>query len=137
MKRKLKDVKNQHIFKRILIVLGALFLSVSIGSGVKSAFAGQDINSLLTNWFNSKQTESINQIDEAITTEKDRLMIILKDGMETETQLANDKLTQFTKDQIEQRVSSLQAFVDELLGTMTVDTSEDKIKITDKFRCNR
>jgi len=118
------------MFKRILIVIGALFLSVSIGSGVKSAFAGQDISSMLTNWFSAKKVESIKQIDEAITTEKDLLMVELKEGLQTEIQLAEDELAQFTQDEIEHRVNGLRSFADDLLLHISVDNSEEHEEIS-------
>ena len=118
------------MFKRILIVIGALFLSMSIGSGVKSAFAGQDITSMLSNWFSAKKTESINQIDEAITDEKDLLMVELKEGLQTEIQLAEDELAQFTQDEIELRLDGLRSFADELLLNMSVDNSEEHAEIS-------
>ena len=117
------------MFKRILIVIGALFLSISIGSGVKSAFAGQDINSLLTNWFSAKKTESIQKIDVAITTEKDLLMVELKKGLQTEIQLAEEELAQFTQDEIDLRVDGLRSYADELLTNLSIDNSDEQAKI--------
>ena len=118
------------MFKRILIVIGALFLSISIGSGVKSAVAGQDINSLLTNWFTAKKTESINKIDEAITTEKDLLMVELKKGLQTEIQLAEKELVQFTQEEIDLRLNGLRNFADELLLNMSFDNSDEQAEIS-------
>lgn len=129
MKDKLKSFQIKLTFKRILIVVGALFLSISIGSSMKSAFAGQDINSLLSNWFNTKKTESIQKIDEAITTEKDLLMIELKDGMQQEIQLAEEELTRFTQDEIESRINGLRDFADELLSNISIDNSNEQAEI--------
>lgn len=117
------------MFKRILIVVGALVLSISIGSGVKSAVAGQDINSLLTNWFTAKKTESIQKIDVAITTEKDLLMVELKKGLQTEIQLAEEELAQFTQDEIDLRVDGLRSYADELLTNLSIDNSDEQAKI--------
>ncbi|WP_172371541.1 hypothetical protein [Sporosarcina jiandibaonis] len=130
MRDKLKIFQIRLAFKRILIVVGALFLSISIGSGVKSAFAGQDINSLLTNWFNSKKTESINQIDKAITNEKELLMVELKKGLQAEIQHAEDELAQFTQDEIELRVEGLRSYADELLMNMSFDNSDEQAEIS-------
>ncbi|QUW21229.1 hypothetical protein JSQ81_15645 [Sporosarcina sp. Marseille-Q4063] len=129
MKDKLTIFKIRLMLKRILIVVGALFLSISIGSGVKSAFAGQDINSVLTNWFNAKKTESINQIDKAITNEKELLMAELKKGLQTEIQLAEDELAQFTQDEIALRVDRLRSYADDLLRNMSIDNSDEQAKI--------
>lgn len=129
MSNKFKDFQIWLTFKRILIVIGALFLSISIGSGVKSAFAGQDINSLLTNWFNAKKTESINQIDQAITNEKDLLMVELKKGLQKEIQLAEKELAQFTQDEIDLRVDELRSYADELLLNMSIDNSDEQAAI--------
>ena len=61
-------------FKKVSILLGALLVSICIGSGMNIAMADQDIETMLINWFNSKQSESNQEIDAAITTEKDQVM---------------------------------------------------------------
>ena len=127
---KLKSFQIRLAFKRILIVVGALFLSISISSGVKSAFAGQDINSLLTNWFNTKKTESINQIDKAITSEKDVLMTELRTAIQAEIKLTEEELAEVTQTEIDIRVNNLRGYADELLENLTVDSSDDKVEIT-------
>lgn len=114
-------INKQLSFKNILIVLGALFLSISIGSGVKSAFAGQSIQNLLTSWFEDKKTESINQIEKAITEEKDLLLVDLKKGLQVEMKQADKELTEFTNNEIEQRVNELRKYADELLINMQTE----------------
>lgn len=120
----LSKMRKQLTLKRLLIVLGALFLSISIGSGVKSAFAGQGIQSLLTSWFEDKKTESINQIDKAITEEKDLLMVELKKELQAEMKQVDEELTQYTNKEIEQRINGLRKYADELLTNRQTEHNE-------------
>lgn len=54
-------------------------LSICIGSWMNIALADQDVGTLLTNWFNNKQSESIQEIDKAIKDEKEILLKQLKE----------------------------------------------------------
>lgn len=126
----LSKMRKQLTLKRLLIVLGALFLSISIGSGVKSAFAGQGIQSLLTSWFEDQKTESINQIDKAITEEKDLLMVELKKELQAEMKQVDEALTQYTNKEIEQRINGLRKYADELLTNMQTDHKGDNKEVS-------
>ena len=125
--------KKQKKRRRFLQVFGALIISVSIGSGVTTVNADQDISSLLTNWFNGKQTESIQEIDNAITAEKELLKVELKEALKAEMQSAEHELDTFTVDEKNARIASLNKYAEELIAKINIDNTKEKEKVTDEL----
>lgn len=111
-------------------VFGALAISVSISTGVTTANADQDISTLLTNWFNGKQSESIEEIDKAITAEKDRLKLELKEALKAEMQGAEAELDKFTEAEKNERITALNKYAEELTAKINIDNTEEKEKLT-------
>ena len=122
--------KKQKKKRRLLQVFGALIISVSISTGVTTANADQDISSLLTNWFNGKQTESIQEIDKAITAEKEILKVELKEALKAEMQGAEAELDNFTETEKNDRIASLNKYAEELISKINIDNSAEKENVT-------
>jgi len=125
--------KKQKKRRRLIQVFGALILSVSIGSGVTTVNADQDISSLLTNWFNGKQSASIQEIDKAITAEKELLKLELKEALKAEMQAAKVELDNFTETEKKARIDSLNKYVAELIAKINIDNSGEKEKVTNEL----
>ena len=125
--------KKQKKRRRLIQVFGALIISVSIGSGVTTVNADQDISSLLTNWFNGKQSESIQEIDTAITAEKELLKLELKEALKAEMQDAEYELDTFTDAEKNARIASLNKYAEELIAKINIDNSAEKEKVTNKL----
>lgn len=126
MLSRIEKYKSKHPIKKTLIILGALFLSISLGSGVKTALADVDVQLLMQNWFSKKQDESLKEIDIAIDTEKDLLMGQLKEQLQAEMQAAEANLASFTAHQKQSRLEALQAYADNLKSNMKIDNSEQE-----------
>lgn len=122
--------KKQKKKRRLLQVFGALIISVTIGSGVTTVNAGQDVSSLLANWFNGKQSESIQVIDKAITAEKEKLKLELKEALKAEIQGAEAELDKFTEAEKKARIASLNKYAEELAAKINIDNTEEKEKVT-------
>lgn len=129
MLSKIEKYKTMHPLKKLLIILGAIFLSVSLGSGVKTALADVDVQLLMANWFSKKQDESIKEIDYAIATERDALMGQLKEQLKAEMQLAEEQLAEFTATQKQTRIVALQEYANNIKAGMTIDNSEQEAAI--------
>ncbi|SES30919.1 hypothetical protein [Psychrobacillus sp. OK032] len=129
MLSRIEKYKTKHPFKKVLIIIGALFLSVSVGSGVKTALADVDVQHLMANWFSKKQDESLKNIDEAIGEERDVLMGQLKDQLNAEMQLAEKQLAEFTAAQKQTRIAALQEYANNLKAGMKVDNREQQAAI--------
>ncbi|TQR21676.1 hypothetical protein [Psychrobacillus vulpis] len=129
MINRLEKYKKKHLVKKITIVVGALFLSIGLGSGVKIALADQDIQSLMTSWFYNKKQESIEEIDTAIALEKAVLMGQLKDQLQVEKQNAEANLEQFTQNEKANKIEALRDYADQLKLEMKIDNSEQEAAI--------
>ncbi|MGG0670377.1 hypothetical protein ABE073_17830 [Lederbergia citrisecunda] len=116
-------------FRKVLSICAVLLLSIALGAGMNKALAGQNIQSLLTSWFDSKRDASINQIDEAITSEKERLMEELREAIRMEMQQSDAELAQFTADETALRLSMLQEYAANLIGGLHIDLTAEKAEI--------
>jgi hypothetical protein len=122
--------KDQRKFK---LLIGVLLLTFAVLGNIGVAFADQDINSLLASWFNHKGTESVNQIDQAITTEKEQQEQRLKEELQLEIENSSKQLQQFTAEEKEKRVQAIKTYADQLAAKITVDNSKEKQKILDEM----
>ncbi|MFD1929203.1 hypothetical protein ACFSFY_14265 [Sporosarcina siberiensis] len=113
-------------FKKIGLLLGSLLLMIGLGSGMDNAFAGQDAESSLINWFGAKRTASEHEIANVITAEKDRLMGELKIALQGEKQRAEEELAAFTENEKRIRTAALQEYAAALIENMETDLTEEK-----------
>lgn len=116
-------------FKKVCILCAVLLLSIALGTGMNKAFAGQNIQSLFTSWFITKKEASIEQIDQAIASEKERLMGELREAIREEILRADAELAQFTAEETALRVKMLQDYAANLLGGLQIDLSDEKAAI--------
>lgn len=126
MSNKFKRYKSNFSFKKIGLLLGALLLTIGLGSGMNNAFAGEDAGSSLINWFGAKRTASEQEISGAITAEKDKLMGELKIALQEAKQSAEDELAKFTEEQKQIRTSELQEFAATLKANIEIDLTKEK-----------
>ncbi|MEK3976998.1 hypothetical protein [Psychrobacillus sp. FSL K6-1267] len=123
-----KYKKKRRIRKSVLIV-AALFLVLTFGTGLNKALADLDVQTLLTNWFNEKQNESVKDIEGAVASETDRLMRGLGEDLEKEMTKAQQDLVNFTKTQKESRIAALQSYAQDLKSSLKIDNSEQEAAI--------
>lgn len=121
--------KKKLPLKKETIIIGALFLSIGLGGGVKTALADQDIQGLLTNWFNNKKAESVQEIDGAVASETDRLMRSLEVDLQLEMKTAQSELATFTANEKQSRLQALQAYANNLKASMKIDNSEQEAAV--------
>ncbi|WP_144510796.1 hypothetical protein [Bacillus sp. FJAT-22090] len=129
MLSRVEKYKKTRTLKKITIISGVLFLSISLGSGVKTALADQDIQGLLTNWFNNKKEESVQEIDGAVALETDRLMKSLEVDLQEEMKTAQSELANFTASQKQTRITALQEYANNLKVGMKIDNSEQEAAV--------
>lgn len=122
MSRKVSSKKKSHFILKILI--GVLLLSGAIVGNIGVAFADQDINSLLTNWFNQKGQESISTINNAIMTEKEQQKIRLKEELQSELSNSAQLLEQYTKEEKQKRILELRQYADKLIEDMRLEHNQ-------------
>ncbi|SIT71437.1 superantigen-like protein SSL4 [Edaphobacillus lindanitolerans] len=101
--------------KRLVLVLG-FCLCILFGTGVGSVVAGQDAGVMLENWFNGKRSESVSEIDSAITAEKERLMGELRQKLNESVGSAAKELDDFTESEKQRRVRALNDYAASLIA---------------------
>lgn len=122
MTREDKYKKKNHFSLKLLI--GVLLVSLTIVGNIGVAFADQDINSLLTNWFNKKGQESISTIENAIATEKEQQKIRLKEELQSELKNSAQLLEQYTEEERQKRILDLQQYADKLIEDMKLENNQ-------------
>src|SRR5699024_3037498 len=104
--------------KWIVGLFVALFI---IGGSIHVAFAGENIETLLTNWFQNKKTESIADIEKAVTNVQDVQTTRLKKELEKAIAEAEEDLNSFTEEQKTSIANELRQYADDLLRDLDVD----------------
>ncbi|WP_248513607.1 hypothetical protein [Sporosarcina sp. NCCP-2222] len=97
---------------------------------MNKVWANQDIQSLLTNWFHGKKTESIQQLEHAITSEKELLMEELRVALQDEMKKAEEELARYTEEETAKRVKELQDYAAGLMANIQIDTTAKKAEIS-------
>lgn len=128
-----KEVYQKKAPNKVKLLFGTLFLSIGIGSSISVVFADQDIEGILTNWFNNQKTKSIETIENAIMSEKEIQMQRLKEELQIEMKNAEKELEQYTEQEKEQRINSLKLHTDKLIKGIKIDNTKEKEKIIEKL----
>ncbi|MCM3744058.1 hypothetical protein M3193_07870 [Sporosarcina luteola] len=118
--------KKKSLMGKAKFLIGAVLLIGIIGSSVSITFANQDIQSLLTNWFNTQRGHAITEIKEAIDTEREIQTERLKEELQAEIQSANERLQSITTEEKEKRTSELRRYTDELINNLEINSSEEE-----------
>ncbi|WML41462.1 hypothetical protein RCG19_07380 [Neobacillus sp. OS1-2] len=133
MKSRKEQFKQNKISKRAKLLLGTLFLSMGVGSSITVAFADQDIEGSLGNWFANQQAKSIETIEKAIMSEKEIQLQRLKEELQLEMTNAKQQMDQFTEKEKKQRIKDLKAHTDELIKNLKVDHSSEKAAVINQL----
>lgn len=107
-------------------LLGAFLLIVFFSSSMNMVFADQNIQSLLTNWFDQKKTAAIDEIEEAVDAEQQEQTQRLQKELQSEIEQLDKKLNDFTNQEKEKRVQAIQEHADELIANMNLDETEKR-----------
>jgi hypothetical protein len=126
MKSRIEKFKKNKTSKRAKFLVGTLFLSIGVCSSISVAFANQDIESLLVNWFAKQKTESVETIEKSIMSEKEVQMQRLKEELQIEIRDAKQQLDQFTEEEKEKRIIALKTHTDDLIKNIKIDDSAER-----------
>ncbi|EKN64746.1 hypothetical protein BABA_22698 [Neobacillus bataviensis LMG 21833] len=120
--------KNRFSLK---LLIGVLLLSGAVVGNIGIAYADQDINSLLSNWFDKKGQESISSIENAIIAEKERQKTRLKEELQSELTNSAQLLAHYTEKEKQKRILDLQQYADKLIEDMKLENNQaEKQRIT-------
>jgi maltooligosyltrehalose synthase len=127
LKRNSIHKKNKQT--KVKVFAGVVLLTFGIGSSVNAVFADQDIESLLTNWFDEQKSESISQIDAAIMDEKEVLKERLREELQTEMDEAEKELHQFTENKKQEKIKALRQHASKIISEMEIDHLDEEERI--------
>lgn len=130
MGSRVEKYKKKRKTKKNIVLIGAVILTLGIGSGMKTTFADADVSTMLINWFNNQKSDSIREIDTAITAEKEILLADLKIQLKAEMDAAESDLDQFTEQVKSERIASLREYASTLVANIDIDNSEQQAAIT-------
>lgn len=123
-----KERNNKRTSKSSLLVKTCI-VGVFMFSSTSLAFANQDLNGLLTNWFEKKGNESIQLIDEVISNERDNQTHRIKEELQKELRKSEEDLAKFTKHEIDTRVKELRKHADQIIKNLSIDNKEEKAQL--------
>ncbi|WP_100011614.1 hypothetical protein [Lentibacillus sediminis] len=115
-------------------LLGAAVLIVFFGSSLNVVFADQNIQSLLTNWFDQKKTESIGEIEEAVDAEQQKQTQRLQEALRPEIEKLNEQLNAFTDQEKAKSIQAIQGHADQLIANIELDGTEEKENVAAEFK---
>lgn len=104
-----------------LFIVGMMVLALLFTAELKTAFASSNIQSLLASWFEGKQQESIQSLEEDIMKEKEAQMAILKKEITESLEQANKELSHFTSIEAEESKAELKSYTEELIQSIEID----------------
>ncbi|UAL47594.1 hypothetical protein K7887_00905 [Sutcliffiella horikoshii] len=110
------DKRQQRLFIVVMMVLALLFTAEW-----KTAYASSNIKSLLTSWFEGKQQESIQSLENEIMSEKEAQMTILKQEIAVSLDQVNKELANFTIIEAEKSKAELKSYTEELIQSIEFD----------------
>ncbi|MFS0821455.1 hypothetical protein [Bacillus sp. 1P02SD] len=122
--------KKRKPSKQMKFLVCALFLSFGIASSINIAFANENIQLMLQNWFNQQKANSIGIIESAIMSEKERQVMLLKEEVQKKINDAEQQLAEFTETEKEARIRTIQTHANQLIQNMTINTIEEQTAIT-------
>ncbi|NMH71987.1 hypothetical protein HF078_02750 [Bacillus sp. RO2] len=105
--------RHQRLFIVMMMVLALLFTVEW-----KTAYASSNIQSLLTSWFEGKQQESIQSLEEEIMIEKEAQMSVLKEEIAVLLNQANKELADFTSKEADKSKQELKSYTEQLIQTI-------------------
>lgn len=122
--------KKGGIFRKAIIILFLLLIGLSAGGGLNKAFADQNIQSRLTDWFEKRKSDSISEMETAITAEKKRLINQLRVELKLETQRAQVQLAEHTAAETAHSIKELQKYAADLSAGIHVNNDAEKAAVS-------
>lgn len=113
--------KKKTAFVKVLITM--ITMVVIMGGTLTVSFANEDLNAVLTKWFDDKRENAIVHIKEAVSSEKEIQKERLKAALKEEMDAAEVEMNQFTAAEKERRVQNIRNYADQLIQGIDIDNS--------------
>ncbi|WP_337017651.1 hypothetical protein [Oceanobacillus massiliensis] len=128
-KEKHKRIGGRSRSISLKIMIGSILSFIVISGSIGVAFADQDLESVLLNWFNKKEASAISEIDLAVEKEKAAQMKRLKSAMQEEIKKSEIELDNFKETEKQKITASLKQYADQLINGMEIDNTEEKSEL--------
>src|SRR5699024_2603162 len=118
------------------LLIGILLSFIIIGGSINITFADYDISSIISNWFNEKGSEAVEEVNNAMDKEREKQTKRLKEELQSEIESTEEALETFKKEEIEKRSEVLRSYANELIANFEADdsmNSKEKEKIIEKL----
>ncbi|WP_339213581.1 hypothetical protein [Ornithinibacillus sp. FSL M8-0202] len=120
--------------KLYLPIIGIGIVLIIMVSSVKVVFANEDIAYMLKNWFDDKQSASMEEIERTITQEKEKQTTRLKSEIHEAIQSAESQYEAFLEEEKTKRKQELIDYADQLISNYDVSMEADQV-LLDKLNC--
>ncbi|TYS54590.1 hypothetical protein FZC74_19630 [Sutcliffiella horikoshii] len=117
--------KDKEKFRTYLFAF-SLIVVFLFTSNVSTGFANQDLQFLLTGWFNKERDISISHLEKEISSEKKKQMGILKEEVAQKLNQADKELGEFTDNEIEVTKAALEQYTLELIESTEFNSEKKK-----------
>lgn len=125
--------KKSYRPKQIKFLICSLFLAVGIGSSINVAFANENIQLMLVNWFDKQKASSTEIIESAIMSEKEVQVKRIKEQLQKEISSAKQQLNKFTVKEKEARILAIRNHANTLMQNMSIDTAKEQTEINSQL----
>ncbi|WJY26442.1 hypothetical protein [Sporosarcina trichiuri] len=123
-------LNQDEVSRKVFILLFAVLLMWTAGTGGSHVLADTSIQGRLIGWFDKQKNQSIQEMDQAITAEKNRLMDRLRFELQLETQRAQAQLAQHTAAETAGSIQELQKYADALSAKIHVSNDSQKAAVS-------
>jgi hypothetical protein len=132
MNRKEKFISIRSQRRKKAIIASAFTLSI-IGGSMSVTFADQDVHNKLSQWFEDKKNEAINEISLAIMNERELQKGRLQEEIKSVINGAETDLNIFTASEKEKRRQAIRNHADSIIASLNIDNEEEKAQISSEL----
>lgn len=122
--------KKTALMKLLIASISTVFI---LGGTLTISFANEDLDAMLTNWFDEKRMDAIVNIKNAVSSEKDVQKERLREELKKEMAVAEAELNKITEAEKALRIKNLRDYTDKLINGITIDNSAEKEQIKNQL----
>ncbi|GEN29934.1 hypothetical protein HNQ35_000365 [Cerasibacillus quisquiliarum] len=123
----------QKLKKQIQLFVMTVFMLLLIGGGIHVVFADEEIRSLLFDWFERKEDESIEAIETTILKEQEKQMNRIKNELQKTIAEAEERIDIFTENEKKRRIIQLEQHANDILKTIKIEDAAIEAEVNEQL----
>lgn len=123
----------QKLKKQIQLFVMTVFMLLLIGGGIHVVFADEEIRSLLFDWFERKEDESIEAIETTILKEQEKQMNRIKNELQKTIAEAEERIDIFTENEKKRRILQLEQHANDILKTIKIEDAAIEAEVNEQL----